>query len=60
MDTSTRGTILVALLLHLLSSQIGKQMNLTCIANGRTEMYKLSNDNTSHVQQLCSQLCSWY
>ncbi|WZY89970.1 hypothetical protein YC2023_046705 [Brassica napus] len=40
------------------SSQIGKQMNLTCIANGRTEMYKLSNDNTSHVQQLCSQLCS--
>ncbi|CAN8315210.1 unnamed protein product [Cochlearia groenlandica] len=40
------------------SIQIGKQMNLTCIANGRTEMYKLASDNMSHIQQLCSQLCS--
>ncbi|WZZ54665.1 hypothetical protein YC2023_054772 [Brassica napus] len=40
------------------SSQIGRQMNLTCNAYGRTEMYRLSNDNPSHVQQLCSQLCS--
>ncbi|CAE6019068.1 unnamed protein product [Arabidopsis arenosa] len=39
------------------SSQIGQQMNLTCIANGKTEMYKLSNDIPSRVQQLCSQLC---
>ncbi|CAH2060196.1 unnamed protein product [Thlaspi arvense] len=40
------------------SSQIGRQMNLTCIANGRTEMYKLASDNPSQIQQLCSQLCS--
>ncbi|CAH8282276.1 unnamed protein product [Eruca vesicaria subsp. sativa] len=40
------------------SSQIGKQMNLTCVANGRTEMYKLGNDNQSQIQLLCSQLCS--
>ncbi|CAA7017611.1 unnamed protein product [Microthlaspi erraticum] len=40
------------------SSQIGKQMNLTCIANGRTEMYKLGSDNQSQIQELCSQLCS--
>ncbi|XP_010414449.1 PREDICTED: RHOMBOID-like protein 1 [Camelina sativa] len=39
------------------SSQIGQQMNLTCIANGRTEMYNLSYDNQSRIQQLCSQLC---
>ncbi|XP_010510545.1 PREDICTED: RHOMBOID-like protein 1 [Camelina sativa] len=39
------------------SSQIGQQMNLTCIANGRTEMYNLSDDNQSRIQQLCSQLC---
>lgn len=40
------------------SSQIGKQMNLTCIANGRTEMYTLGNENQSQIQQMCSQLCS--
>ncbi|AEC08202.1 unnamed protein product [Arabidopsis thaliana] len=39
------------------SSQIGQQMNLTCITNGKTEMYKLSNDIPSRIQQLCSQLC---
>ncbi|GAV78273.1 Rhomboid domain-containing protein [Cephalotus follicularis] len=40
------------------SSQIGNQLNLTCIINGRSNMYILLEDNSSQLQQLCSQLCS--
>ncbi|OAY61220.1 RHOMBOID-like protein 1 [Manihot esculenta] len=40
------------------SSQIGNQFNLTCLSNGKSHTYQLSDISSSHVQQLCSQLCS--
>ncbi|KAK2995942.1 hypothetical protein RJ640_003734 [Escallonia rubra] len=41
------------------SNQVGNQVNLTCLGNGKSKSYMLSNgNNTSAIQQLCSQLCS--
>ncbi|XP_038693215.1 RHOMBOID-like protein 1 [Tripterygium wilfordii] len=40
------------------SSQLGNQLNLTCISNGKSNMYMLSGNSSSQVQQLCSQLCN--
>lgn len=40
------------------SNQIGNQVELTCLSNGKSRTYMLSGDNNSQVQQLCSQLCS--
>ncbi|GLT70802.1 hypothetical protein SLA2020_428610 [Shorea laevis] len=40
------------------SSQFGNQLNMTCLSNGRSNIYMLSDINDSQVQQLCSQLCS--
>ncbi|EOY34013.1 hypothetical protein QUC31_018638 [Theobroma cacao] len=40
------------------SSQLGNQLNLTCISNGKSNIYALSDENSSQVQQLCSKLCS--
>ncbi|KAJ9698437.1 hypothetical protein PVL29_007496 [Vitis rotundifolia] len=40
------------------STRIGNQLNLTCLSNGRSNIYSLPDDNTSQVQQLCSQLCN--
>ncbi|XVE59262.1 hypothetical protein DITRI_Ditri05aG0031700 [Diplodiscus trichospermus] len=40
------------------SIQYGNQLNLTCISNGKSDIYTLSDGNSSQVQQLCSQLCS--
>lgn len=40
------------------STTIGNQLNLTCLSNGRSNIYLLPDDNTSQVQQLCSQLCN--
>ncbi|XP_062173092.1 RHOMBOID-like protein 1 [Alnus glutinosa] len=39
------------------SSQMGNQLNMTCLNNGRSSIYMLSDINDSKVQQLCSQLC---
>ncbi|KAJ7947638.1 Rhomboid-like protein [Quillaja saponaria] len=39
------------------SSQMGNQLNLTCVSTGRSNTYLLSDISTSDVQQLCSQLC---
>lgn len=39
------------------SSQIGNQMNLTCLSNGRSDIYMLSDNDSSKVRQLCNQLC---
>lgn len=39
------------------SSQTGNLLNLTCLGNGRSKFYML-DDNTSQIQQLCTQLCS--
>ncbi|XWS28827.1 hypothetical protein CRYUN_Cryun25bG0104900 [Craigia yunnanensis] len=40
------------------STQYGNQLNLTCISNGKSNIYTLSGENSSQVQQLCSKLCS--
>ncbi|KAJ9172356.1 hypothetical protein P3X46_015604 [Hevea brasiliensis] len=40
------------------SSQLGNYFNLTCLNNGKSHLYLLSDDSSSQVQQLCSQLCS--
>lgn len=40
------------------STQLGLKLNLTCLSNGRTHIYQLSDDSSSRLQQLCSQLCS--
>lgn len=42
------------------SSQIGSQLNMTCLSNGRSELFPLSNTSlsSSATQQLCSQVCS--
>ncbi|XP_021601763.1 RHOMBOID-like protein 1 isoform X2 [Manihot esculenta] len=40
------------------SSEFGNQFNLTCLSNGKSRIYPLSDDTSSQVQQLCSQLCS--
>lgn len=40
------------------STQFGNQLNLTCISNGKTGLYTLTNNSSFHVQELCSELCS--
>ncbi|KAL5747859.1 hypothetical protein ACOSP7_024877 [Xanthoceras sorbifolium] len=40
------------------SSQMGNQLNMTCVSTGKSNMYTLSDENPSRLQQLCSQLCS--
>ncbi|KAK9755238.1 hypothetical protein RND81_01G011800 [Saponaria officinalis] len=40
------------------SIQLGDKLNLTCINTGKSQMYTLVDDNSSRVQQLCSQLCT--
>ncbi|MBA0794727.1 hypothetical protein Gohar_019031 [Gossypium harknessii] len=41
----------------LWSTEFGKSLNLTCISNGKSEIYPSTEENTSQVQQLCSKLC---
>ena len=43
----------------LQSTQIGNQLNLTCIGNGRSGVYLLSDNNASQVERLCTRLCNW-
>lgn len=43
----------------LQSIQIGNQLNLTCIANGRSGVYLLSDNDASQVERLCTRLCNW-
>ncbi|TKY48412.1 RHOMBOID protein 1 [Spatholobus suberectus] len=41
------------------STQIGNQLNITCLRNGRSGIFPLSNVGSSEAQQqLCSRLCS--
>ncbi|XVE79570.1 hypothetical protein DITRI_Ditri14bG0069400 [Diplodiscus trichospermus] len=40
------------------SIKYGNQLNLTCISNGKSNIYTLSGENSSQVLQLCSNLCS--
>ncbi|XP_028944198.1 RHOMBOID-like protein 1 [Malus domestica] len=44
--------------IYCLSSQIGNQLNLTCVSNGRNGTYSLSDPSPSRTQQLCAELCS--
>ncbi|XP_022755776.1 RHOMBOID-like protein 1 isoform X2 [Durio zibethinus] len=39
------------------SIQYGNQLNLTCISNGKSNIYTLSGERPSQAQQLCSNLC---
>lgn len=41
------------------STQIGNQLNITCLSNGRSDMFPLSNTSSTEAQQqLCTRLCS--
>ncbi|KAJ6904907.1 RHOMBOID-like protein 1 [Populus alba x Populus x berolinensis] len=40
------------------SMELGSQLKLTCLSNGKSNMYDLSNNDSSKVQLLCAQLCS--
>ncbi|KAM7258173.1 hypothetical protein ACFE04_013914 [Oxalis oulophora] len=40
------------------SIQTGNHLNMTCNSNRRSEIYTLSDNSASKLQQLCSQLCS--
>ncbi|XP_061359393.1 RHOMBOID-like protein 1 [Gastrolobium bilobum] len=40
------------------STQIGNQLNITCLSNGRSDIFPLSSTSSSEAQQLCSRLCS--
>ncbi|XP_024631648.1 RHOMBOID-like protein 1 isoform X2 [Medicago truncatula] len=39
------------------TTEFGNQLNITCMSNGRSDIYPLSNTSSSDRQQLCSQLC---
>lgn len=41
-----------------MQNQLGNQMNLTCLTNGKSRTYNLSNITNSQLNGLCSQLCS--
>ncbi|CAL8999187.1 unnamed protein product [Prunus brigantina] len=44
--------------IYCLSSQLGNQLNLTCVSNGRNGTYSLLDGNPTRAQQLCAELCS--
>ncbi|GMJ10807.1 RHOMBOID-like 1 [Hibiscus trionum] len=39
------------------STEFERSFNLTCISNGKSEIYALTEENTTQVQLLCSKLC---
>ncbi|KAK7325016.1 hypothetical protein VNO77_29032 [Canavalia gladiata] len=40
------------------TTQMENQLNITCLSNGRSDLYPLSNSSSSEVQRLCSRICS--
>ncbi|KAK7272064.1 hypothetical protein RJT34_28441 [Clitoria ternatea] len=40
------------------TTQIGNQLNITCLSNGRSDVFPLSDTSSSEAQQICSRLCS--
>ncbi|XP_014497192.1 RHOMBOID-like protein 1 [Vigna radiata var. radiata] len=41
------------------STQMGNQLNITCLSNGKSNIFPLSNATTTDAQQqICSQLCN--
>ncbi|KAL2332139.1 hypothetical protein Fmac_019720 [Flemingia macrophylla] len=41
------------------STQIGNQLNMTCLGNGRSDVFPFSSSSSTEAQQqLCSRLCS--
>ncbi|KAJ4704663.1 Rhomboid-like protein [Melia azedarach] len=41
-----------------LSTQTGTQLNVTCLSNGKSSLYMLSNPSNSQIQGICTSLCS--
>ncbi|KAK4775472.1 hypothetical protein SAY87_023433 [Trapa incisa] len=41
-----------------IESGIGSQLNITCVNNGKSGLYNLSNPSDSQIQGLCSRLCN--
>ncbi|XP_019454071.1 PREDICTED: RHOMBOID-like protein 1 [Lupinus angustifolius] len=40
------------------STEMGNQLNITCLSNGRSDIFSVSNTSPSQAQELCSHLCS--
>ncbi|XP_031736227.1 RHOMBOID-like protein 1 isoform X3 [Cucumis sativus] len=40
------------------TSQLGNQLNMTCLSNGRSGSYSLTNSSSTEAEKICSQLCS--
>lgn len=40
------------------TTQDGNQLNVTCLSNGKSNLYILSNPSRSQIQSLCTELCS--
>ncbi|KAI5413439.1 RHOMBOID-like protein 1 [Lathyrus oleraceus] len=39
------------------TTEMGSQLNITCMSNGRSDIYPLSSTSSSDMQQLCTRLC---
>ncbi|KAE9585704.1 hypothetical protein Lal_00009783 [Lupinus albus] len=40
------------------TTQMGNQLNITCLSNGRSDIFPLSDTDSIKAQQLCSRLCN--
>ncbi|CAL0334096.1 unnamed protein product [Lupinus luteus] len=40
------------------STQMGNQLNITCLSNGKSDIFSVSNNSPSQAHELCSSLCS--
>ncbi|XP_030443270.1 RHOMBOID-like protein 1 [Syzygium oleosum] len=45
-------------LVSCMMNQTGNVLDLTCLSNGKSNVYVLSDDDPSVIQHLCTQLCS--
>lgn len=47
--------------LWMQTSQLGNQLNLTCLNNNRTKFYTLGiGSNQAELEELCVDLCKWH
>ncbi|KAM7254777.1 hypothetical protein ACFE04_020018 [Oxalis oulophora] len=42
---------------YCLTDQMGNQVNVTCLSNGKNGLYMLSDASDSQIQSICSDLC---
>ncbi|KAE9616605.1 putative peptidase S54, rhomboid [Lupinus albus] len=40
------------------STEMGNQLNMKCLSNGRSDTFSVSNSSPSQAEELCSRLCS--